>query len=160
MFKISFKEEDNCPCKIVEKAGKVTTVLYKGTVMLPKIWWYLPKEIFEWIKYRDSLEIYENVANNTLIVYAKGKTKCADSDTYNSILGERIAEAKAKMVIYKFFANLCQRIYRYYEEILTGDKSLSVPLVNEGVAGDLLKYRKLYMIEKEHIKTLVENENK
>lgn len=159
MFKVSFKE-DECPSKVVEKVGKVTIVMYKGTVKLPKIWWYLPQEILKWIKYRDSLEIYENVANNTLIVYAKGKTKCADSDTYNSILGERIAEAKAKMVIYKFFANLCQRIYRYYEEILTGDKSLSVPLVNEGVAGDLLKYRKLYMIEKEHIKTLVENGNK
>lgn len=159
MFKVSFKE-DECPSKVVEKVGKVTTVMYKGTVKLPKIWWYLPQEILKWIKYRDSLEIYENVANNTLIVYAKGKTKCAEGDTYDSLLGERIAEAKAKMVIYKFFADLCQRIYRYYEELLTGDKSFSIPPVNEGVAGDLLKYRKLYMIEKEHIKTLVENGNK
>lgn len=159
MFKVSFKE-DECPSKVVEKVGKVTTVMYRGIVKLPKIWWYLPKEILEWIKYRDSLEIYENVANNTLIVYAKGKTKCADGDVYDSLLGERIAEAKAKMVIYKFFADLCQRIYKYYEELLTGDRSLSVPPVNGGVAGDLLKYRKLYMIEKEHIKTLIENGNK
>lgn len=159
MFKVSFKE-DECPSKVVEKVGKVTTVMFKGTVKLPKIWWYLPQEILKWIKYRDSLEIYENVANNTLIVYAKGKTKCAEGDTYDSLLGERIAEAKAKMVIYKFFADLCQRIYRYYEELLTGDRSLSVPPANGGVAGDLLKYRKLYMIEKEHIKTLVENGNK
>ena len=159
MFKVSFKETDDCPSKLVEKVGKTTIVMYKGIVRLPKFWWYLPKDIMEWVKYRDSLEIYENVANNTLIVYAKGKTKCAEGDTYDSLLGERIAEAKAKMVIYKFFADLCQRIYRYYGKLLTGDRSI-VPLVDGGVAGDLLKYRKLYMIEKEHIKTLVENGNK
>ena len=110
MFKVSFKETDDCPSKLVEKVGKTTTVVYKGIVKLPKFWWYLPKDIMEWVKYRDSLEIYENVANNTLIVYARGKTKCAEGDTYDSLLGERIAEAKAKMVIYKFFADLCQRI--------------------------------------------------
>lgn len=148
MFKISFKEEDNCPCKIVEKAGKVTTVIYKGTVRLPKIWWYLPKEIFEWIKHRDCLEIYENVANNTLIVYARGKARCADGDVYDSLKGERIAEAKAKKVIYKFFAGLCHRIYSYYEGIFVD------------VLGDRKKYSELCQVEKEHIDKLLENGDK
>lgn len=157
MFKVSFKEKDNCPSKIVEKAGRVTTVMYKGSVALPKFWWYLPHEITEWMKMRESVELYENVASNELTIFARGRTRCAEGDAYDSMLGERIAEAKAKMVIYGFFAGLCQKIFNYYNNLLTGDDYKYLPGTEKGIVGDIKKYHRLCEIEREHINKLLNN---
>jgi hypothetical protein len=48
-------------------------------------------------------ELYENIANNTLIIFSQGTSRCMDGDKFDSLLGERLAEARAKYVIYKFF---------------------------------------------------------
>lgn len=159
MFKVSFKEENGYPYRLVEKAGKITTVMYRGIVKLPRLWWYMPIDIIEWMRNREAIEFEENIATNTLIIYAMGKTKCADGDVYDSLLGERIAEAKAKMVIYKFFADLCLRIFNHYNGILTGNDISYLPSTDKGVVGDIKKYRKLYQIEQEHINKLLGNGN-
>lgn len=160
MFKVSFKEKDNCPSKVVEKIGKKTTVYYKGTVALPKFWWYLPKKIYDWIGNIGSLEIYENMATNELIIYAKGTAKCAEGDTYDSLLGERLAEAKAKLVIYRFFRDLSLKICHYYSDILTGEWGFTGTYLykDKGLAGDYNKYSKLCKTEEAHIIKLLSND--
>ena len=103
VFKVSFRETDKNPSKAIEKVGRTTTVILKGAVSLPSFWCDIPKEISEWIAGQTKVELYENVANNTLYVYSRGMTRCHEDDKYDSLLGERLAEARAKYFIYKFF---------------------------------------------------------
>ena len=94
MFKISFKETPKNPSKLVTKMGNETTVMLRGICKLPDFFKYLPEEITDWIGHQIHVEGYEDVANNQLIIYSKGVSKCHPDDKYNTVLGERLAESR------------------------------------------------------------------
>ena len=86
LFKVSFKEDKKNPSKVIEKAGGTTIVTLKGVVNLPEFWYNIPKEIHTWIAKRTKVEIYEDIANNTLIIFSQGISRCMEGDRYDSLL--------------------------------------------------------------------------
>lgn len=159
IFKVSFKEAGNDYFKGVSKMGRITTVILKGVVKLPPFFHNIPKEIDEWMRSSKKVELYENVANNTLIVFSTGVAKCREDDKYDSLLGERLAEARAKYCIYKFFYDLTFKLYEYYDRILFGDKGVVDSGSGSCIASDMRKYEGLCIRESHHIGELLKSKN-
>ena len=157
IFKVSFKETNGHYCKAVSKVGRTTTVILKGVVKLPAFFYNIPKEIEEWMRSSNKVELYENVANNTLIVFATGNTKCREDDKYDSLFGERLAEARAKYCIYKFFYDLTFKLYEYYDRILFGDMGVVDSGTGSCIASDMRKYELLCIMESHHIGELLKS---
>ena len=157
MFKVSFKETENNPSKVVYKAGRVTNVILKGTVKLPLFWHFMPPYIFEWIAERTKVELYEDVSHGILIVHSEGVAKCREDDKYESLLGERLAEARAKYCIYKFFYDLCSKLEEYYSNILYGPRGVADSGSGSCIARDLKKYEALCIRESHHIGELLKS---
>lgn len=155
MFKVSFKETENSPSKVVYKAGRITDVILKGTVELPDFWHLLPPDICEWVATRTKVEIYENVSNNTLIIHSEGRSRCRSDDKYDVLLGERLAEARAKYCIYKFFYNLTSKLFDYYNEIMFGSQGVVCNGNGSCLAQDVKKYETLCIRESHHIGELL-----
>ena len=171
MFKISFKET-SIPCKVVFKEGRKTTVTYRGIIMLPKLWWYMPPEIRRWINHCSYVDICKNIATNTAVIYARGIARCREDDKYDTLLGERIAEARSKYNMYRFIAELCKKLMLYYNNWMYDVPALPVigstvialdagkyKHVKGGLFGDYTKYMALMNKEIEHIEALL-NANK
>ena len=76
MFKVSFKETEKTPSKIITKKGRTVITTLKGVTEVPEFWHYMPKEIMDWVLYQNKIELYEDMANNTLIIFSEGKAKC------------------------------------------------------------------------------------
>ncbi len=155
MFKVSFKETENNPSKVVYKAGMITNVILKGTMELPEFWHNIPQEIMEWIAVQRKVELYEDVAHAILIIHSEGKSKCRRDDKYDTLLGERLAEARAKYCIYKFFYDLCARLFDYYNKILFGSAGVVDSGSGNCIARDLKKYEALCIRESHHIGELL-----
>lgn len=158
MFKISFKET-SIPCKVVFKEGRKTTVTYRGIIMLPKLWWYMPLEIRRWINHCSYVDICENIATNTAVIYARGTARCREDDKYDTLLGERIAEARSKYNMYRFVAELCTKLIYYYNNLIIGERVIPFPCGQKGLYEDMVRYEKLKEKEIEHIEALL-NANK
>jgi hypothetical protein len=157
MFKVSFKETENNPSKAVYKAGRITNVILKGVVQLPNFWHLMPPDICEWIATQTKVELYEDMSNNTLIIHSEGIAKCKEGDKYDSILGERLAESRAKYCIYKFFYGLTSKLYDYYNKIMFGDAGIVDGGHGSCLAQDLKKYEGLYIRESHHIGELLKD---
>ena len=159
IFKVSFKETSKNPSKAVTKVGLTTTVILRGVIKLPAFWKHLPEEIIKWIEGRQKVEGYENLADNTLIIYSTGVSKCNPDDKYDSLLGERLAEARAKYCIYKFFYDLTTKLYDYYGRIMFGDEGLVDSGHGSCLAQDMKKYEDLCIREAHHIGELLANKD-
>ena len=157
IFKVSFKETDKNPSKAVKKVGKTTTVVLKGVVELPLFWKHIPEEIMEWIGEATKVECYENVVENTLIVYSSGISRCRPDDKYDSLLGERLAEARAKYNVYKFFYTLTYKLFEYYDRIMFGDIGVVGSGSGSCLAVDVKKYAALCIKESHHIEELLKD---
>ena len=156
MFKVSFKETPDNPSKVFLKSGSVTTCIVKGIVKLPSFWKNIPEEIIEWIRELENICLEEDFIDHTLTVYAEGVSRCRKGDKYNPVLGERLAEARAKMTVYKFMMNLTTRITNYYEELLYGnEEERAKEFTRCGVAGSIDKYFALTIKEENHLKRLL-----
>ena len=155
IFKVSFKEAAKDPSKAVTKVGLTTTVILKGIVKLPEFFDKIPADIMEWIGHQKKVEVYENMADQTMIVFSTGMAKCHEKDKYDSLLGERLAEARAKYCIYKFFYDLTTKLYDYYNRIMFGDAGLVDSGHGSCLAQDLKKYEGLCTREAHHIGELL-----
>lgn len=157
MFKVSFKETPKDPSKVVTRIGNKTTVILKGTVRLPAFFKDIPVEILDWISGIEKVELYENIVDNTLTVYSTGVAKCMEGDTYDYVLGERIAESRAKYCIYKFFFDLSLKLFDYYSALIFGKEGV----VGKGSPGcierDVKKYEALCIREAHHLGELLNN---
>ena len=159
IFKVSFKEAAKDPSKAVTKVGLTTTVILKGIVKLPEFFDKIPADIMEWIGHQKKVEVYENMADQTMIVFSTGMAKCHEKDKYDSLLGERLAEARAKYCIYKFFYDLTTKLYDYYNRIMFGDAGLVDSGHGSCLAQDLKKYEGLCTREAHHIGELLASKN-
>ena len=159
IFKVSFKEAAKDPSKAVTKVGLTTTVILKGIVKLPEFFDKIPADIMEWIGHQKKVEVYENMADQTMIVFSTGMAKCHEKDKYDSLLGERLAEARAKYCIYKFFYDLTTKLYDYYNRIMFGDAGLVDSGHGSCLAQDLKKYEGLCIRESHHIGELLASKN-
>ena len=155
IFKVSFKETPKQPSKAVTKVGLITTVILKGVVKLPEFFDRIPANILEWVGNQKKVEIYEDMANHTMQIFSTGMAKCHEDDKYDCILGERLAEARAKYCIYKFFYDLCDKLEGYYSNILYGPCGVVDSGSGSCIARDLKKYEGLCIREAHHIGELL-----
>lgn len=161
IFKVSFKETAKDPSKAVTKVGLTTSVILKGVVELPGFFDKIPSSIVDWICLQKKVEIYESMVdqNHVLLVYSTGMAKCHEDDHYDPLLGERLAEARAKYKIYKFFYNLCSKLEEYYNNLLYGPCGVVDSGSGSCIARDLKKYEGLCIREAHHIGELLASKN-
>lgn len=157
MLKVSFKDKAGCPARKVEVFNdKATIVTLTGVVKAPEWWWKIPKEIHKWMTNHPSVEVYDNLLGN-VIVKVIGKSICSDEDEFNPVLGERIAEARAKKKLYGFMLTLTKKLICYYHNLLYGKFAVKVEgeTADSCIYKEMEKYSVLYGAELEHLRNLL-----
>ena len=155
MYKVSFIDD----FKKVERFGnKVTKVTLKGTIeniyALDDL--NIPQPIYDWI--RDNYRIDLNT------IEVLGIAVRSDNDKDDPVLGERLAEARAKLKIYKFMRTFCHKMLEYYTLKLYGTKASNNTIVikvnpeKDSLFKAYMKYDKLVDVENNHIKQLLYND--
>ena len=136
---------------------KVTFVTLEGCLNMPLP---IPVAIGNWInKYLKNSKITFEYIKYTDIytIGTTGTSKCSDNDTYDSVLGERIAESRAKIALYRFMELLCKKMYVFYKGIIDGKSDIMLTVANEHdcLYNSCLKYGMLHDREKQHLKDLM-----
>lgn len=162
MFKVSFKENPQFPVKKVQRFNddRVTVVTLKGGVKLPKfLQYFIPPKIFDWMETLKNVDA--EVTMSRMFIKVTGKSICAEEDTVDKVLGERIAEARAKVHLYEFMSKLCKRLLIYFQKELFGkDASISLEENDDNtVLKALHKYQRLYNDEQKHLNILLGHES-
>jgi hypothetical protein len=156
MFKVSFKDD----YKQVKRLGNTIEVTLTGTMHLPEAWQIIPLKINEWVNWRSyasSISIDFNVANETMIIKVIGKSKKHPDDVDNVVIGERLAESRAKIRLYKFMYRLLDQLCNYYRKLLIGYVVvLPASDIPNSIYAEFLKYRVLYIKESHHLGKLLE----
>ena len=153
MFKVSFNKDSK---KVETLKDRLTIVTLTGKMKKPKWWMERPSDIDSWIILHESVG-FENVYNNNeALITVSGKSVCSEQDTFNAVLGERIAESRAKLKLYKFLRTLCRKIQRHYQDILYGDPEYRAKIyTSESLHEAEVKYTNLIMKESEHLDILL-----
>lgn len=159
MFKVSFKEGSK---KVQTFNNKATIVTLTGRITLPKWFCFLPNDIATWVTHHPTVEFDCIYALEEAVISVSGKSVCSDNDTYNHLLGERIAESRAKLRLYKFMYTLCQKLMWHYYNILYGqsfEKGAHTATLNSiprgGLKGVVDKYGALWVKEHNHLNQLL-----
>lgn len=154
MYKISFKNPNSKVVKTYND-GKVTVITLNGVMSesLIDLYWDFPLKIRLWAKNHPSVKR----DGDTIIV--TGKAICSEQDENNPKLGERIAESRAKLSLYKFMRTLLKKIYEYKYNELFGNFVLRSDedsyLDKDTLLGQFIKYSKLYEKENAHLHSLL-----
>lgn len=154
MYKVSFTDDFK---KVERFNNKVTKVTLKGTI---KNAWALddlniPQSIYDWMR--------DNNCKDLDTLEVSGIAIRSDKDKDDPVLGERLAEARAKLKIYKFMKTLCYKMLKYYTLKLYGintNSAITVRAINQESYDDSLqkayeKYNRLVDVENTHIKQLL-----
>lgn len=165
MFKVSFKDNSKKAQVFNNRATIVTLV---GTMTFPTtLWSVFPDIIANWMWQHPSVDASWSSHNKNLNMEAirlevSGKSVCAEEDTFNPIIGERIAESRAKIKLYKFLHNLCEMLMNHYYDIMYGNAEIGTIRESHTEAPkDCLylpcqKYRELWIKESRHLGKLLE----
>ena len=119
MFKVSFKKD----CKKVQTFNdRATIVTIVGYMAYPnEIWVCTPTFITDWLWNHPNIDFRVHSREEFRLEFS-GKAVCSAEDTFNPVIGERIAESKAKIRLYKFVHTLLYKLYVYYFGITFGDR--------------------------------------
>lgn len=159
VFKVSFNDSP-WDQKITVVTSRKVAVRISGNVRLPKFWKYIPEEITEWIIKEQNLISGEEDADISVFhIHANGFARCHEEDKFDYVFGERLAEARAKYKIYKFFYDLTCKLYDYYNRILFGDEEVVDMGKGSCLAQDIKKYEALCIREAHHIGELLKNKD-
>lgn len=153
MYKVSFTDDFK---KVERFNNKVTKVTLKGTIKntygLDDL--SIPQPIYDWMI---------NSWGDTDTIEVSGIAIRSDKDKDDPVLGERLAEARAKLKIYKLMKTFCYKMLEYYAQKLYGIKTNNTITVRaseqESYDDSLLKaykkYDRLVDVENTHIKQLL-----
>lgn len=154
MYKVSFKDDFK---KVERFNNKVTKVTLKGTI---KNAWALddlniPQSIYDWMR--------DNNCKDPDTLEVSGIAIRSDNDKDDPVLSERLAEARAKLKIYKFMKTFCHKMLKYYALKLYGittNSAITLRAIDQESYDDSLqkayeKYSKLVDVENNHIKQLL-----
>ena len=103
------------------------------------------------------ISLKENVDTNTFDIAVFGHAKCHEEEKFDYVFGERLAEARAKYRIYKFFYALCNKLEEYYSNILYGPCGVADSGSGSCIARDMKKYEGLCIRESHHIGELLKS---
>ena len=121
MLKVSFKNDFK---KVETFNDKATVVTLTGKMLCPNFMSdCLPTKVWEWIEHHPSIEVSESFMQlgHYYIIKSSGKSVCANGDTFDIKMGERIAECRAKIRIYKFMQTLTKMLLECYHGIAFGE---------------------------------------
>lgn len=154
MLKVSFKEDY---MRVQTFNDKATVVTMTGRVDLPDFWDNIPHIISNWMYDCPSIEV--DATWNQLILISKGKSVCADEDTFDEEIGYRIAESRAMIKIYKFMEKLTDKLCQHYFKVLYGDADIHNIFYNqkdESLYAAHQRYQALLIKESQHLGKLLE----
>lgn len=157
MFKVSFKDDFK---NVLVFQDKVTVVTLTGKIVIDIE--HIPHDIWTWAMEHPSIDIsvtYNNERENW-ILKASGKAKCHTEDTPNPKIGERIAESRAKLRLYKFMMTLTSKLCTYYYAMVYGKQGKAtsnfvVPNDQTSLFVTNKKYTGLYVKETQHLDKLL-----
>lgn len=139
--------------------NRVTVVTLKGNLNTS---FPIPSTVYNWaIKYLENSRIIFKYTNEYFTISTTGIAKCSDRDTYDSVLGERIAESRAKIALYRFMELLCKAMYVFYKNMIDGECDITITMSSKQpcLYNDYLKYGMLYDREKDHLKYLLDGQS-
>lgn len=148
MYKVSF---DNYS-KAIIKYGNITIYSIMGEVELPGE--LITSDILTKMRASMNVNIIRTYSPSRYRLYCTGSTKLHSNDKYDPILGERIAESKCKINLYKYMYNLLYCIRKKFEDILYGGDTIFHS--NGGLHGAVQKYYDLQFKEEQHLNKLLE----
>lgn len=159
MYKVSFKK-DNKKVQTFNNCATVVTLV--GELSLPKdIWKVIPESIIHWSWTHPSIKT-NWMKEDTFRIECSGKAVCAKDDTFDLIIGERIAESRAKIKLYSFMATFLRKLIRYYTEITFGNTgmkecwALNFNPTTVNISSSYWKYYRLLGNEKNHLTELLQ----
>lgn len=131
MFKVSFKGEYK---KVQTFNDRATLVTLVGEIKISRrIWIVFLEEITDWILKSQSVKVsWGNPIKGSegLKLEITGKAVCSEGDTFNEVTGQRIAESRAKIKLYKFICTLCKKLMTSYKKIVYGQADHIIPVYN------------------------------
>lgn len=160
MMKISFKGDYK---DVLTFQDKVTVVTLTGKVVVELE--HIPNHIWIWALTHPSVDISVtyNGGNENWILKASGKSKCHSEDTPNAIIGERIAESRAKIRLYRFMYTLTSKFLQHYFTTMYGNREVDMVRENhteppkDCVWLAHRKYKSLLIRESHHLGKLMED---
>ena len=162
MFKVSFKEDSK---KVQTFNDRATIVTLVGQMIIPNgVWAVFPDKVANWMWQHPSVDASWGTCtkeHDVIRLEFSGKSVCTEDDSFDAKIGERIAESKAKIKLYKFLHNLCESIMKYYYGIMYGNAEFDVIRESHTEAPkDCLyltcqKYRELWIKESHHLGELL-----
>lgn len=159
MFKVSFKKD----CKKVQTFNdRATIVTIVGYMDYPnEIWDCTPTSVTEWLWRHPNADV-KVCGGNTFRLEFSGKSVCSAEDTFDPVIGERIAESRAKIRLYKFVHTLLHKLYVYYFNIIFGDRYALCNIEKTaeyskpgGIFEEMGKYKSLLDKETLHLEKLL-----
>lgn len=153
MYKVSFTEDFK---KVERFNNKVTKVTLSGVIRnIYDEELVIPPSIFSWMA--------DNMGRVRNIIEVTGTAARNDKDKDDPVLGERLAEARAKLKIYKLMKTFCYKMLEYYAQKLYGIKTNNTITVraseqesyNDSLLKAYKKYDRLVDVENTHIKQLL-----
>lgn len=164
MFKVSFKNDFK---KVQVFNDKCTVVTLVGHMHIPtKVWSVFPDTIANWMWQHPSINASWSKClspyDEVIRLEFSGKSVCAEDDLFDARAGERIAETRAKIKLYKFVHNLCEMLMQHYYGIMYGNAEFDILSESHTEAPkDCLyltckKYRELWIKESHHLGKLLE----
>ena len=157
MLKVSFKDNFK---KVETFNGKATVVTLTGKTLCPDFMIdCLPNKVWKWIKYHPSVDVSKGFTGNEMyyILKVSGKSVCAEGDTFDAKTGERIAECRAKIKLYKFMHTLAVMLGYHYYNIIYGNTYIDIEdNIKEGLYHVYTRYSELLQHEKRHLYELLQ----
>ena len=165
MFKVSFKENPQFPVKKVQRFNddRVTVVTLKGVAELPVfLQYFIPHKVFDWTDTLKNVDV--EFTMRRMFITVTGKSICSKEDKIDKVLGERIAEARAKLHLYKFMMYFLDKVWTYFIEQLCGTALIKCTAYKKDVNKEHLseavnKYWRLYKDEQKHLNILLGHES-
>lgn len=154
MYKVSFTNDFK---KVERFNNKVTKVTLCGVIRnIYDEELIIPPSISIWMA--------DNMGRVINSIEVTGTAVRNDKDKDDPVLGERLAEARAKLKIYKFMRTFCHKMIEYYTLKLYGTKASNNTIVikvnpeKDSLFKAYMKYDKLVDVENNHIKQLLYND--
>ena len=162
MFKVSFKKEYK---KVQIFNNRATLVTLIGELKMPvAVYNVLPDVITDWMWEHQGIDVQWGNCSREQEAFrleVTGKSVCAEGDVFDSLIGQRIAESRAKIKLYKFMHTLCEKTLHYYYSIMYGNAEVHLTESHTEAPKDCLhltcqKYRDLLIKESYHLGKLLE----
>ena len=158
MLKVSFKDDFK---KVQTFNEKATVFNLTGTVKIPnELFRLIPLDLDEWIFHHPAVEVVDSVIRGWTLK-ASGTSKCSEGDVFDAVTGERIAEARAKLKIYRFMYTLCSKLLRYYFGMMYGNAEVDRVIESHSeppkdcIWMSYKKYKNLMIKESHHLGQLL-----